>query len=215
MHAATGVLETGALLIGGAFCVVALCVRFGLPTIAGYLVSGLAIGPSGLGLIAEGAALNVLGEIGVILLLFTLGLEFSLAKLIDLRRQIFGLGACQVLLTTAVVALPLASIFSVPLASCILVGGAVAMSSTALCLKSLANFGGLGTPAGRLAIAVLLFQDLAASRSSHRSRCGPRVLHSRRCVPVSYGSYRPDIRVAAGAGRASGDSRMDHLDRRR
>ncbi|MGV0818526.1 cation:proton antiporter domain-containing protein [Martelella sp. AMO21009] len=162
MHAAQGLLEVTVLLAMVAFCHVAICARLGIPAVVGYLLSGILIGPSGLGLIAEGATLTLIGEVGVILLLFTLGLEFSLDKLVALRRLIFGLGLAQVLGTGGLVAGGLLVFTEIGAAAAVLIAGAVAMSSTALCLKVLAGGGALGTPQGRVAIAVLLFQDLAA-----------------------------------------------------
>ncbi|CTQ47262.1 cation:proton antiporter domain-containing protein [Roseibium aggregatum] len=162
MHATTGLLEISALLVGGAFVAVAVCARFGLPTIAGYLIAGILVGPFGFQLVADGEDLAIFGEIGVILLLFTLGLEFSLAKLIEMRRHIFGVGASQVAITAALTSVLLATLLSMPMTAAVLIGGAVAMSSTALCLKTLSGVGALSTQQGRIAIAVLLFQDLAA-----------------------------------------------------
>ncbi|WP_126155436.1 cation:proton antiporter [Paracoccus haematequi] len=128
----------------------------------GYILAGIVIGPAGLGLTAESAALSSIGEIGVVLLLFALGLEFSFEKLVTLRKHVFGLGAVQVSVTTITVSLVASLVFDLASVSAILIGGAVAMSSTAMCLKVLAGANALGSPAGRMAIWVLLFQDLAA-----------------------------------------------------
>jgi len=133
-----------------------------VPSIVGYILAGTAIGPAGLGLLAENAALTSIGEIGVVLLLFALGLEFSFEKLVRLRKHVFGVGAVQVAVTTITVSLITILIFDLAPVPAILIGGAVAMSSTAMCLKVLASANALGSTQGRLAIAVLLFQDLAA-----------------------------------------------------
>lgn len=162
MHADQGLLEAAALLAMMAFFHVAICARLGIPALVGFLLSGIVIGPSGLGLITEGATLTVIGEVGVILLLFALGLEFSLDKLVSLRRLIFGLGLVQVLVVGGLVTVGLLVFTEIAPAAAVLIAGAVAMSSTALCLKVLAGGDALGTPQGRVAIAVLLFQDLAA-----------------------------------------------------
>ena len=162
MHADQGPLEAAALLAMMAFCHVAICARLGIPALVGFLLAGILIGPSGLGLIAEGATLTLIGEVGVILLLFALGLEFSLDKLVSLRRLIFGLGLAQVLVTGGLVTVGLLVFTEIAPAAAVLIAGAIAMSSTALCLKVLAGGDALGTPQGRVAIAVLLFQDLAA-----------------------------------------------------
>ncbi|EPX87691.1 Kef-type K+ transport system, membrane component [Rubellimicrobium thermophilum DSM 16684] len=162
MHGVTGFVESAALLVFAAFVLVTICSRIGLPSIVGYILAGIVIGPGGLGLIAESAALSSIGEIGVVLLLFALGLEFSFEKLARLRKHVFGLGAAQVAVTTITVSLIASLIFDLAPVPAILVGGAVAMSSTAMCLKVLASANALGSAQGRVAIAVLLFQDLAA-----------------------------------------------------
>ena len=162
MHGATGFLESGALLVLTAFVLVTICARIGIPSIVGYILTGLLIGPSVLGLVSESAALTTIGEIGVVLLLFALGLEFSFEKLASLKRHVFGLGLVQVAVTTILVAATTIPLFGLAIVPAVLVGGAVAMSSTALCLKVLASEDALGSLQGRMAIAVLLFQDLAA-----------------------------------------------------
>lgn len=162
MHGVTGFFESAALLVFAAFVLVTICSRIGVPSIVGYILAGIVIGPAGLGLIAESAALSSIGEIGVVLLLFALGLEFSFEKLVTLRKHVFGLGAAQVAVTTITVSLITSLIFDLAPVPAILIGGAVAMSSTAMCLKVLASANALGSAQGRLAIAVLLFQDLAA-----------------------------------------------------
>ncbi|MCD1265340.1 sodium:proton exchanger [Shinella sumterensis] len=162
MHGVTGFIESAALLVCAAFALVTICSRIGVPSIVGYILAGIVIGPAGLGLIAESGALTSIGEIGVILLLFALGLEFSFEKLVTLKKHVFGLGAVQVAVTTITVSLVASLIFDLAPLPAILIGGAVAMSSTAMCLKVLASVNALGSAQGRLAIAVLLFQDLAA-----------------------------------------------------
>ena len=162
MHGVTGFVESAALLVFAAFVLVTICSRIGVPSIVGYILAGIVIGPAGLDLIAENAALSSIGEIGVVLLLFSLGLEFSFEKLVRLRKHVFGLGAVQVAVTTITVSLIASLIFDLAPVPAILIGGAVAMSSTAMCLKVLASANALGSAQGRLAIAVLLFQDLAA-----------------------------------------------------
>ncbi|MCI1002902.1 cation:proton antiporter [Ochrobactrum sp. C6C9] len=162
MHGVTGFVESATLLVCAAFVLVTICSRIGVPSIVGYILAGIVIGPAGLDLIAESAALSSIGEIGVVLLLFALGLEFSFEKLVTLRKHVLGLGAVQVSVTTITVSLVASLVFDLASVSAILIGGAVAMSSTAMCLKVLAGANALGSAHGRLAIAVLLFQDLAA-----------------------------------------------------
>lgn len=134
MHGTAEFLIAGATLISGAFIAVAICSRLGVPSIVGFLLAGMALGPHGLELIEGEATLGAIGELGVILLLFMLGLEFALGKLMELRRLIFGVGLLQVATTSGLVATVLWGVFSVAPLPAVLVGGAVAMSSTALCL---------------------------------------------------------------------------------
>ena len=86
MHGVTGFVESAALLVFAAFVLVTICSRIGVPSLVGYILAGIVLGPAGLGLIAESAALSSIGEIGVVLLLFALGLEFSFEKLVRWRR---------------------------------------------------------------------------------------------------------------------------------
>jgi CPA2 family monovalent cation:H+ antiporter-2 len=162
MHGLTGLIESAAVLVLAAYVLLMLCARAGVPSIVGYILAGMLIGPAGIGLVAESDGLATIGQVGVILLLFALGLEFSFGKLASLRRHVFGIGAAQVTLTTVAIALPAAFLLGLTPVPAILLGGAVAMSSTAMCLKVLAGANALGSQAGRIAISILLFQDLAA-----------------------------------------------------
>src|SRR5215469_131317 len=93
------------ILLAAAVFVVALARRLGWPPILGYLVVGLALGPHALGVIHASQLMSVVPELGVVFLVFTLGLEFSLPRMIAMRREVFGLGALQVTLTACVFAL--------------------------------------------------------------------------------------------------------------
>ena len=148
------------LLLGSAGLVV-LCHRLGLSSIVGYLLAGLAFGPWGLGQLGDTGAIRVLAEVGVVLLMFTIGLEFSLPRLLAARRLVLGLGGSQVALTTAVFAGGFI-LAGVSPAFAVILGGAFAMSSTAIALKQLGEQGELRTVHGQAATAVLLFQDIAA-----------------------------------------------------
>jgi monovalent cation:H+ antiporter-2, CPA2 family len=132
----------------------------GFPAIVGYLLAGLAIGPHGFGILTPSEGTAFLSELGVVLLMFMVGLEFSLPKMIAARTTVFGAGGLQVGLTTLIVAAT-AIVFGVHWQAAILMGGVVAMSSTAITLKQLSDDGELGSQHGRLAIGILLFQDLA------------------------------------------------------
>jgi CPA2 family monovalent cation:H+ antiporter-2 len=145
-----------------AACVVAVAVlrRAGLPPILGYLAAGFALGPHALGLAGLTDQTRFLAELGVIFLMFTVGLEFSLPVMFAARADVFGAGALQVALTTLGAASAAALLGAGPVAA-FLIGGAVAMSSTAIVLKQLAEQGDLATTPGRLTVGLLLFQDLA------------------------------------------------------
>ena len=118
------------------------------------------IGPHGLALIADNDDTRALAEFGVVFLMFSIGLEFSLSKLMTMRRTVFGLGASQVAATVAVVA-ALSVVVGADWRAGIVFGGAFAMSSTAIVSKMLADRLELNSVHGRQVIGVLLFQDLA------------------------------------------------------
>ena len=148
------------VLLAASVFVVTLARRLGLPSILGYVTVGLALGPHASGIFSESATTHLLAELGVVFLLFTLGLEFSWPRMVALRREVFGLGSLQVLGTTAVVAL-IAHMFGMPWAHCIVLGGVVAMSSTVLIVQQLTERAELNRTHGRLAFSVVLFQDIA------------------------------------------------------
>jgi CPA2 family monovalent cation:H+ antiporter-2 len=148
------------MMLAASVFVVALARRIGWPSILGYLVVGLALGPHALRLITQADTISDLAELGVVFLLFTLGLEFSLPRMMAVRREVFGLGALQVCATIAVIAL-IGRGFGLPWLIGSLVGGAIAMSSTAIILRTLTDRGEINRTHGRLAFSMLLFQDLA------------------------------------------------------
>ena len=154
------VLEDILLLLAATIAVVVGLRRLRMPPIIGFLAVGMAVGPHALGWVATTETTGALAEFGIVFLLFTLGLEFSLPRLIATRGEVFLLGSLQVGTTTAAVA-AIALAFDVPLAIAVLLGGAVAMSSTAIVLQQLTQQGELNRTHGRLAFGTLLFQDLA------------------------------------------------------
>ncbi|HZF18574.1 MAG TPA: monovalent cation:proton antiporter-2 (CPA2) family protein [Burkholderiales bacterium] len=155
-----GTLESVLILLGSAVIVVVLFRSLHLPPLLGYLLVGIAVGPFALAWIPDTEEGRKLGEFGVVFLMFSIGLEFSLPKLFQLRRAVFGLGLTQVLLTLAGV-LALAAVAGAPWQAALALGGAIAMSSTAIVLRVLAERMQLETPHGRDILGVLLFQDLA------------------------------------------------------
>lgn len=149
------------LLVLLAFSVLVVMIfrRLKLPPIVGYLAVGMLLGPHALNLSSDGIA-PVLAELGVVFLLFTLGLEFSLPRLIAMRREALGIGGMQVVLTCAVIAGTLWAFDVQPLVA-VVVGGALAMSSTAIVVRQLGEQGELNRTHSRIAIGILLFQDMA------------------------------------------------------
>jgi CPA2 family monovalent cation:H+ antiporter-2 len=148
------------VLLAAAVVVVVACRMVRLPPILGYLIVGVAVGPHALGWVADEATTRNVAEFGIVFLLFSIGLEFSLPKLRAMRRAVFGLGLSQVAITTALVTLA-AHLGGFGWQLGLVLGGAVAMSSTAIVSKMLAERGELATAQGRDVVGVLLFQDLA------------------------------------------------------
>lgn len=151
--------EIAALVVASAV-VAYVCQRFGLMPIVGFLLTGVIIGPHALGLVTDGALIDAAAEVGVILLLFTIGLEFSLEKLAAIKGLIFGGGGLQVGLTTLAVMGILAA-FGVGWGVGVYTGFLVALSSTAIVLKLLSDRGETNAPHGQVGLGLLLFQDLA------------------------------------------------------
>src|SRR5690348_10722592 len=153
-------LAQALILLAGSVFLITLVRRLSLPTSLAYLLVGLVLGPHALGVVSESGTTRLLAELGVAFLLFTLGLEFSLPRMLAMRREVFGLGALQVLATTAVFAV-VGHLLGVRWLISVVLGGAVAMSSTAMLLQQLTERAELNRTHGRLAFAMLLFQDLA------------------------------------------------------
>ena len=152
-------LGTVLVLLAAVVAVVAAMRRLRLPPLLGYLAVGMALGPHAFGVVRDSATTSFLAELGVVFLLFTLGLEFSLPRMIAMRGEVFGLGALQVGLTTLAAA-ALAYAAGVPPPVAIVIGGAVAMSSTAIVVQQLTEQAEINRTHGRLAFSILLFQDL-------------------------------------------------------
>jgi CPA2 family monovalent cation:H+ antiporter-2 len=157
-------LELTLLLLAAAVIGVVVFRLLNLPPMLGYLAVGILIGPHALGLVPESKETRYLAEFGVVFLMFSIGLEFSLPKLKSMRRLVFGLGMAQVVLTVVLVmggGWIAGRIWSLPLSSAFLLGATMAMSSTAILIKLLADRLELETEHGRRMVGVLLFQDLA------------------------------------------------------
>ncbi|AXM12254.1 monovalent cation:proton antiporter-2 (CPA2) family protein [Xanthomonas oryzae] len=159
MH--SGGLELALVLMLAAIVAVPVFKRFGLGAVLAYLVAGVVLGPDGVGVVQDAERISGAAEIGVVMLLFVIGLELSPALLKVMRHSVFGAGATQVLVT-AVILGGLLMAARLGWKSALIVGVALALSSTAVCLQLLAERKALNSDYGRLAFAILLFQDLIA-----------------------------------------------------
>ncbi len=154
-------LPTLVTLLAAAAVAVPLSRRAGFGSVLGYLLAGVAIGPSGLGLVTDVGQIASVSELGIVMLLFLIGLELRPARLWVMRRAVFGLGPAQVAVTACVLAVLARSFGTVAWPGAVVLGVGLALSSTAIVLPMLAERDLLGGRAGRDAFAVLLFQDLA------------------------------------------------------
>jgi CPA2 family monovalent cation:H+ antiporter-2 len=148
------------LLLGASVLAVVIFRRFNLPPVLGYLLVGSLIGPHALNLMQDITRVQAIAEFGVVFLMFSIGLEFSLPKLYAMKRIVFGLGLLQVILSMILLS-GLVMLFGVSWQIGIALGGVFAMSSTAVLTKLLAERMQLDSPHGREIMGVLLFQDLA------------------------------------------------------
>jgi CPA2 family monovalent cation:H+ antiporter-2 len=149
------------ILLAASVCVVAAVRKLALPAILGYLAVGMLLGPHALALAADNETTQLLADFGVVFLVFTLGLEFSLPRLVAMRWEVLGVGGAQVLITTALVASAAVLFFDVAPAVAVVIGGAIAMSSTAIIIAQLTEQSENNRTHGRLAVAICLFQDLS------------------------------------------------------
>ena len=148
------------VLLGVTVVLVALFRYLRLPQLLAYLCAGLLVGPYGFAWIPDLKIISQLAEFGLVFLMFTIGLEFSLPQLLAMRRMVFGLGASQVLLSVMLAAV-VVWLFGVPVRVAIVIGGVLSLSSTAIALKQLVEQVEQHSRHGWAAIGVLLFQDLA------------------------------------------------------
>lgn len=149
-----------AVLLISAAAISYLCTRIGLVPIVGFVVAGALVGPHALGLVSDTHLVEQAAEIGVIFLLFGIGLELSGERLRAMGALMFGGGGAQVLLTVGLVAGGCLA-FGVEWRNAVFTGCLVSLSSTAVVLKLLSSRGGTSTPTGELSVAFLIFQDLA------------------------------------------------------
>jgi CPA2 family monovalent cation:H+ antiporter-2 len=149
------------IILASSLVVIALFRRLRLPPVLGYLFVGLLVGPSAFDWVNESEHLPDVAELGVVFLLFSLGLEFSLSKMIALRQVVFRLGSQQVLISTALLGLILI-LLGMPVTPALLLGAGLSLSSTAIVTKELGSLGEVFSSHGQNAIGVLLFQDVVA-----------------------------------------------------
>jgi glutathione-regulated potassium-efflux system ancillary protein KefC len=160
MEHANPLLLQAAIYFAAAVVAVLIAQRVGLGSVAGYLLAGIAIGPWGLKIVGDVQDIRALAELGVVFLLFVIGLELEPTRLWSLRRKLVGLGMAQVLGSIAAFAL-IGWALGVDSRIAVIAGMALCLSSTALALQPLEERGALGTRGGQAAFAILLFQDLA------------------------------------------------------
>ncbi|MDP3112252.1 MAG: cation:proton antiporter, partial [Thermodesulfovibrionales bacterium] len=154
-----GFLKSLVIVLGVSALVVFLLHRLKIPSIVGFLVAGAIIGPYGIGVLKDVHSIEIMAEIGVVLLLFTIGIEFSMARLIRIRKAVIAGGGIQVLLTITLSAAA-AYLLTGNANRSVFFGFLIALSSTAIVLKMLAEKGETDSPHGRIMVGILIFQDL-------------------------------------------------------
>ncbi|WP_299181600.1 monovalent cation:proton antiporter family protein [uncultured Neptuniibacter sp.] len=156
-----GFFEQFLIILCCAVIAITLFRRIGLPPLLAYLSVGAIVGPYSLGIVVDIHSIELLSELGVVFLLFMLGLEFSVTRMLAMRKAVFGLGTLQVLITSlCLIALSLA--LDLPLATALVIAGALSLSSTAIVSRELIQRNELDSTHGQLSVAILIFQDLAA-----------------------------------------------------
>jgi monovalent cation:H+ antiporter-2, CPA2 family len=154
-------LQSLVIIFGVSAIVVFLLNKFKIPSPVGFLLSGILIGPHALGLISELNEIEVFAEVGVILLLFTLGMEFSLKKLLKMKRVVFGAGSFQIFFTILVIFIIGIVFFKLDIVNAIFWGFLIVVSSTAIIIKLISDKKETSSPQGRAMIGISLFQDLS------------------------------------------------------
>ncbi|RME61222.1 potassium transporter KefB [Candidatus Parcubacteria bacterium] len=147
------------IIFGLSIAILFICHRLRVPTIVGFLLAGILVGPYGLGLVKAIHEVEILAEIGVVLLLFTIGIEFSIQRLLQIKKSVLMGGSIQVLLTFGV-AFGIARELGQPAGNSIFIGFLISLSSTAIVLKLLQEKAEVDSPHGRTALGILIFQDI-------------------------------------------------------
>ncbi len=147
------------IIVGLSIVVIFICHRIRVPAIVGFLLTGILAGPHGMGLIKAAHEVEVLAEVGMVLLLFTIGIEFSLRNLLQIKKSILIGGSLQVLLTV-LVTFVIARQIGQPFGQSIFIGFLISLSSTAIVLKLMQERAEVDSPHGRTSLAILIFQDV-------------------------------------------------------
>jgi CPA2 family monovalent cation:H+ antiporter-2 len=154
------ILRDLAIIFAGSVLVILLLHRLRLPALPGFIVAGMVLGPNALGLISDVHQIEGLAEVGVVLLLFTIGIEFSLGRLKEMGRQVAAVGGLQMGFTVVATGVVVLALTGGTWQVALFLGLLVALSSTAIVLKILTDQGEIDAPHGRLATSILIFQDL-------------------------------------------------------
>ncbi|MBM5783183.1 MAG: potassium transporter, partial [Pelagibacterales bacterium] len=149
------------ILLFASVLIVIIFKQFGLSPALGYLVSGAAIGPFGFGVLTSAETTKSIAELGIVFLLFAIGLELTFGRLMAMRKYVLGFGSLQVVLTSALISYICYEFFGLHAESAIIIGSALSLSSTAIVLQVINENGEESTRVGRLSFSILLMQDLA------------------------------------------------------
>jgi len=147
------------IIFGLSIAIIFICHRLRVPTVVGFLLTGILAGPYGLGLVKAVHEVEILAEVGVVLLLFTIGIEFSLERLLQIKKSVLMGGSIQVLLTILVTFI-IARQLGQPIGESIFIGFLISLSSTAIVLKLIQERGEVDSPHGRTTLGILIFQDI-------------------------------------------------------
>lgn len=155
----TEILRSLVIILSVSALIVFVLLRIKIPPLVGFLLAGVIIGPHGLALLNDTHSVEIMAEIGIVLLLFTIGIEFSLSRLMRMKKAVVAGGGSQVFLTIGLIAL-ISYTVTRSLNMSIFFGFLVALSSTAIVLKMLTEKGDIDSPHGRMMVGILIFQDL-------------------------------------------------------
>jgi CPA2 family monovalent cation:H+ antiporter-2 len=147
------------MIFGLAIVVIYICQKLRIPSIVGLLITGVLAGPNGFGLVKAAQSVEVLADLVIILLLFTIGIEFSLGRLLQIRKSVLVGGSLQVILTVLLTMLIMVKVGR-PLGEAVFIGFLISLSSTAIVLKIIQDRAEIDAPYGRSTLGILIFQDI-------------------------------------------------------